>query len=51
MTSVGPDTRTAAPRTRSLITPEGVDLRLVLASAGERAAAFLLDAADHPRRR
>ena len=33
------------PRTRSLITPEGVDLRLVLAGAGDRAGAFLLDAA------
>ncbi len=30
--------------TRSLITPEGVDLRLTLAGAGERAGAFLLDA-------
>lgn len=28
---------------RTLITPEGVDLRLMLGSAGERAAAFLLD--------
>jgi uncharacterized RDD family membrane protein YckC len=28
---------------RALITPEGVDLRLTLASAGERATAFLLD--------
>ena len=32
-------------RVRSLITPEGVDLHLVLADAGERASAFLLDAA------
>jgi uncharacterized RDD family membrane protein YckC len=32
-------------RVRSLVTPEGVDLRLVLADAGERATAFLLDAA------
>jgi len=32
-------------RVRSLITPEGVDLHLVLADAGERATAFLLDAA------
>jgi uncharacterized RDD family membrane protein YckC len=32
-------------RVRSLITPEGVDLHLVLADAGERLAAFLLDAA------
>jgi uncharacterized RDD family membrane protein YckC len=30
---------------RELITPEGVDLRLVLANGGERAAAFLLDLA------
>lgn len=30
---------------RPLITPEGVDLRVRLASAGERAAAFLIDAA------
>ncbi|MEP6567002.1 MAG: RDD family protein, partial [Mesorhizobium sp.] len=29
---------------RSLITPEGVDLRIKLADAGTRAAAFLLDA-------
>lgn len=32
-------------RVRELITPEGVDLRLVLAEASERAAAFLLDIA------
>jgi uncharacterized RDD family membrane protein YckC len=32
-------------RVRSLVTPEGVDLRLVLADASERATAFLLDAA------
>jgi uncharacterized RDD family membrane protein YckC len=30
--------------TRSLITPEGVDLRLQIASAGQRASAFLIDA-------
>jgi uncharacterized RDD family membrane protein YckC len=30
---------------RSLVTPEGVDLGVTLASAGNRAAAFLLDAA------
>ena len=30
---------------RELVTPEGVDLRLRLAEASERAAAFLLDAA------
>ncbi len=37
----------AAPMTspfqRRLVTPEGLDLRLVLASAGERASAYLLD--------
>jgi len=33
----------AAPFQRRLITPEGIDLRLTLASAGERASAFLLD--------
>jgi uncharacterized RDD family membrane protein YckC len=32
-------------RQRELVTPEGVDLRLVLADAGERAAAFLIDMA------
>jgi uncharacterized RDD family membrane protein YckC len=32
-----------APFQRTLITPEGIDLRLTLASAGERASAFLLD--------
>jgi len=32
-------------RVRELITPEGVDLRLVLAEGGERAGAFLIDAA------
>jgi uncharacterized RDD family membrane protein YckC len=32
-------------RVRELITPEGVDLRLVLPDAGERAAAFFLDIA------
>ena len=31
--------------TRSLITPEGVDLRVNIGDAGQRAAAFLLDAA------
>jgi uncharacterized RDD family membrane protein YckC len=30
-------------RQRELVTPEGVDLRLVLASASERAAAFFID--------
>ena len=33
----------AAPFLRRLITPEGLDLRLTLASAGERASAYLLD--------
>ena len=33
----------AAKLTREFVTPEGVDLRLQLASAGERAGAFLLD--------
>ncbi|MBL6854568.1 MAG: RDD family protein, partial [Alphaproteobacteria bacterium] len=28
---------------RELVTPEGVDLRIVLADAGERISAFLLD--------
>ena len=32
------------PMTRSLVTPEGVDLGVRLADAGSRAAAFLLDA-------
>jgi uncharacterized RDD family membrane protein YckC len=35
--------RGEARLTRSLITPEGVDLRLQLGDAGQRAAAFLLD--------
>jgi uncharacterized RDD family membrane protein YckC len=36
---------TAEPRRiRSLVTPEGVDLKLRVAEAGERAAAFLIDA-------
>ena len=33
----------SASMVRALVTPEGVDLRLTLASAGERAAALLLD--------
>ena len=32
-------------RVRTLVTPEGIDLRLVLADAGQRATAFLIDAA------
>jgi len=43
MTNVIPD-KPPTTMTRSLITPEGVDLRLTLASGGERAGAFLLDA-------
>jgi uncharacterized RDD family membrane protein YckC len=34
---------TLEPRTRELVTPEGIDLRLVLAEASERMTAFLLD--------
>ena len=33
-----------AKRVRAFVTPEGVDLRLVVADASERASAFLLDA-------
>ncbi len=36
---------TPEPMTREVVTPEGVDLRLKLAEASERAAAFLIDAA------
>ena len=36
--------RVPATRRRSLVTPEGVDLGVVLADAGTRAGAFLLDA-------
>jgi uncharacterized RDD family membrane protein YckC len=35
----------AQPFRRRLVTPEGLDLRLTLASAGERASAYLLDLA------
>ncbi|QUD86194.1 RDD family protein [Phenylobacterium montanum] len=35
----------AAARQRALVTPEGMDLRLRLAEASERAAAFLIDVA------
>ena len=38
-------TLVAPPFLRRMITPEGLDLRLTLASAGERASAFLLDMA------
>ncbi|HZW75728.1 MAG TPA: RDD family protein, partial [Caldimonas sp.] len=41
--SVLGDGEREGPRVRQLITPEGVDLRLVLADASERATAFLLD--------
>lgn len=41
--ALAPLDTTDPSRLRSLITPEGVDLRLVLASASERASAFLLD--------
>jgi uncharacterized RDD family membrane protein YckC len=45
-----PEAQTGAPslqdrRTRSLVTPEGVDLRLRLGDAGERASALLIDLA------
>ena len=40
-----PDGRLASgPRRRALITPEGVDLELVVGEGGERATAFILDA-------
>lgn len=35
--------RTSGARVRELVTPEGVDLRVILADASERASAFLLD--------
>jgi len=38
-----PDYQGTAARVRELVTPEGVDLRLTLADASERASAFLLD--------
>src|SRR5438105_1860939 len=38
-------TQVADARVRELVTPEGVDLRVVLADASERASAFLLDVA------
>jgi uncharacterized RDD family membrane protein YckC len=40
-----PDTRDPSLRVREFVTPEGIDLQLTLADAGERAAAFLLDVA------
>ena len=42
MTTAG--TREPQPELRQFVTPEGVDLRLRIGAAGERAAAFLLDA-------
>lgn len=47
MTAAGAPTSTAAPappEVREFVTPEGVDLRLRIGGAGERAAAFILDA-------
>ena len=50
MTIAGPPPRPRPPasprsvsRTREFVTPEGVDLRLRIGDAGERAAAFVLD--------
>ncbi len=43
MTTIQPHSE--ARWTRSLVTPEGVDLRLQIADAGQRATAFLIDAA------
>ena len=53
MSAVGQQSQPAAQaswsppegRVRELVTPEGIDLRLVLGEAGERAAALLLDLA------
>lgn len=39
-----PDAEMGARTARPFVTPEGVDLRLNIADAGQRAAAFLLDA-------
>lgn len=39
------DVRPASPTERPFVTPEGVDLRLNIGDAGQRAAAFMLDAA------
>jgi uncharacterized RDD family membrane protein YckC len=47
MTVAGAPTSAAAPappEVREFVTPEGVDLRLRIGGAGERAAAFILDA-------
>jgi uncharacterized RDD family membrane protein YckC len=45
MTATGSTPAPAAGQFREFVTPEGVDLRLRVGTAGERAAAFLLDAA------
>ncbi|MEJ0066681.1 MAG: RDD family protein [Caulobacteraceae bacterium] len=44
MTAAGSTPAAAAGQYREFVTPEGVDLRLRVGTAGERAAAFLLDA-------
>ncbi|HWF76041.1 MAG TPA: RDD family protein [Caulobacteraceae bacterium] len=47
MTAAGASTSAGAaapPEVREFVTPEGVDLRLRIGGAGERAAAFILDA-------
>jgi uncharacterized RDD family membrane protein YckC len=48
VTATGASTSTSsaqpAPEVREFVTPEGVDLRLRIGGAGERAAAFVLDA-------
>ena len=44
MTASGSTPAPAAAQLREFVTPEGVDLRLRVGTAGERAAAFLLDA-------
>src|ERR1700722_18752616 len=45
MTATGSSPGPEARPFRQFVTPEGVDLRLRVGTAGERAAAFLLDAA------
>jgi uncharacterized RDD family membrane protein YckC len=40
-----PEYQDRSLRVREFVTPEGIDLKLTLGDAGERAAAFLLDAA------
>jgi uncharacterized RDD family membrane protein YckC len=44
MTTTGSTPAPGAAQFREFVTPEGVDLRLRVGTAGERAAAFLLDA-------